>query len=372
MIIQREKEVLSTYFPTSFDNDDTLIQSERRFFKNSENGVLLAKDDSALSLDKIIKQSDDMDSRWRNYFVDNSQGTKFTVTNDCKIAFKDSYGTSYSLDMTEHAFAQLCQKLGVPTTYIRKCFDEGKDTLAVQNLKAWIEGNNGGFMFRTTDNVARAVVSDSYVPFDNYKILRTLKHTMDSKRFIPTQVFLSQDKLHVRFVDFTPLPVNDGTGKSLYAGFILSSSSVGTKSMKLNFFIFRPVCTNGLTLTRLGGTLFSMPHTTRKEQQSKMEVFTEAFKGIDALCDISVNLIKTTSKKILTKDEMAYLVQKARGDLKLSQKNTDILSDVIATKYDQTQWGVINSLTEFAQNFDNLDTRIDIENWAGNYFAKAA
>lgn len=309
MIIQREKEILSTYFPTAFESDNKIIQQERRFFKKSDNGVLLAQDDSALSLDEIIKQSDDMDSRWKNYFIDNSQ-EKFTITSDCKIAFNSSDNTSCFLDMTDHAFAQLCHKLGVPASYIQKCFDEGKSSLAVQNLNAWIEANRGGFMFRSTENVARAVVSDSYVPFDNYKILRTLKRTMDNKRFIPTQVYLSQDRLHIRFVDFTPLPVNDGSGRDLYAGFILSSSNIGTRAMKLNFFIFRPVCTNGLTLTKLGGTLFSMPHASRKEQHSRLEVFAEAFKNIDALCETSVDLIKSTSKKSSRKRKWLILYRK--------------------------------------------------------------
>lgn len=67
---------------------------------------------------------------------------------------------------------------------------------------------------------------------------------------------------------------------------------------------------------------------------------------------------------------MAYLVQKARADLKLSIKNTDTLTDVIKNNYEASQWGFINGLTEFAQSFDNLDTRTDIENWAGNYFVK--
>lgn len=368
MILQREKERLATYMPTSYGSTDKLIQSERRFFKESENGVLLQQDESALSFDAIIRQSDEMDSRWKNYYIENGS---YSVIGDGSVSFKDRDKT-VTLDMTSHAFSQLCQRLGIPSQYIYKCFQSGKQSLALQNLQTWIEQDNGDIMFRTSDGIARAIVSQNYMPFDNYKILRVLKETMDKNRFVPTQVFLNQDRLHIRFVDFTPLPIDDGTGSNLYSGFVLSSSNVGDGKLRMSFFIFRPACTNGLIFTKFGGTLFSMNHIGRNAQHDKLRLFSQAFDNIDFLCEQSVELIKQSNAKPLSENEMKLLLQTIRTDLKLSQEKIDKLNNIININYTNTRWGFINGVTELAQSYDNLDTRMDMESWAGKFLAKSA
>lgn len=326
---------------------------------------------SDVTLETIIAQSKEMDSRWRNYLISNEVAPDYSITGDCKLVYNTRSSNPKMLDMTETAFSQLCQRVGVPTKYITQCFERGEPELAIQNLSTWIAKDKKGMMIRESDGVARAVLTDSYVPFDNSKILKSLSYTMDKKRFIPSQVFLSQEKLHIRFVDFKPLPVSDGTGSPLYAGFVLSSSSIGTGSFSLKFFIYRSVCTNGLAISQLGGTLFRQAHIGERMKEEKLTLFNKAFMKIDTLCEVAVNLIKETNKKMLSDYEMDSLIQKARAELKLSKEKTEKLTVLINDNYNKTKWGFINGVTELAQEF-TLDTRYDIENWAGNYFIKAA
>lgn len=86
----------------------------------------------------------------------------------------------------------------------------------------------------------RAVLSDSYTPFDSYKVLKTLNNTVDSNIYKPSQVYLSTDRLHIRFVNHEPLPI-DNDGSPLYAGFTVDSSDVGRGSLNMKFFIYRSV-----------------------------------------------------------------------------------------------------------------------------------
>lgn len=336
------------------------------------------KVDDNVTLDSIIAKSKEMDKKWVNHYIDNTNAINYGidilnnngVNPNVKLILTAGANPVY-LDITDYAFSQLCQRVGVPVKYIINCMERNEPKLAVNNLQTWIEKDKKGILVRESNGIARAVLSDSYVPFDNFQILKSLGYTMDKKRFIPTQVYLSQDKLHIRFVDYTPLPVSDGTGSPLYAGFILSSNSVGEGSFSLKFFIYREVCKNGLAISSFGGTLFKQKHIGNLIKEEKLSIFNKAFMNIDTLCEVAVDLIKKNDKKPLSDDEMEVLIQKAKIDLKLSKEKTDKLTTLINSTYNKTKWGFINGITELAQDF-SLDTRYDIENWAGNYLAKIA
>lgn len=314
-----------------------------------------------------------MDKKWVNHIVNNEVKTNFAVNNDLQLVINPVHGGTKTMDITDNAFSQLCTRMGVPAKYIKKCFAAGKSNLAVENFRAWENEHTGNMLVRESDGVARAVLSDSYSPFDNFRVLRALNYTMDTKRFIPTQVYMSQEKLHIRFVDYQPLPVSDGTGSPLYAGVILSSNSVGAGSLSLKFFIYRSVCKNGMAISSMGGTLFRQNHIGEKMTDSKIAVFNRAFMDIDRLADMAVTLVKENNGRRLKDYEMQMYLEKARREMKLSEKSMEKLQMLVGDggTYEPTKWGFINGVTELAQDF-TLDTRYDMENWAGELFTKTA
>lgn len=93
------------------------------------------------------------------------------------------YGKKKEADISEFAFSQLCSRMGVPANYIKKCFANGKEDLAIQNFRAWANDTENNLLVRENDGVVRAVLSDSYTPFDSYQVLRALKYTVDFKRW---------------------------------------------------------------------------------------------------------------------------------------------------------------------------------------------
>lgn len=326
-----------------------------------------------VTLKSLMEQSRDMDKKWVNHIVNNENKTNFAVNSDLQLVINPVHGGTKTMDITDNAFSQLCTRMGVPAKYIKKCFAAGKSDLAVENFRAWENEHTGNMLVRESDGIARAVLSDSYSPFDNFRVLRALNYTMDTKRFIPTQVFMSQEKLHIRFVDYQPLPVSDGTGSPLYAGVILSSNSVGAGSLSLKFFIYRAVCKNGMAISSMGGTLFRQNHIGEKMTDSKIAVFNRAFMDIDRLADMAVTLVKENNGKRLKDYEMQMYLEKARREMKLSEKSMEKLQMLVRDggTYEPTKWGFINGITELAQDF-TLDTRYDMENWAGELFTKTA
>lgn len=327
------------------------------------------KVDENITLQSLMAQSKETDRKWKNNILINEEKPSFSLSEDLKLVIQPANGEEKALDITDRAFSQLCTRIGVPATYVKKCFETGKSKLAVANFKAWENEKTGNMLVRESDGVARAVLSESYCPFDNYRVLRALNYTLDTKRFVPTQVFMSQDKLHVRFVDYQPLPVNDGSGSPLYAGIIVSSNSVGAGSLSMKFFIYRSVCRNGMAISAMGGTLFSQKHIGEQMTDSKIATFTRAFMDVDRLCDMAVSLVKENNGKKLKDYEMQMYLEKARRDLKLSEKSIEKLNTLVCDggTYEPTKWGLINGITELAQDF-TLDTRYNMENWAGNLF----
>ena len=173
----------------------------------------------------------------------------------------------------------------------------------------------------------------------------------------------------VRFVDFTPIPVNDGS--PLYLGFTVSSSDVGRGSLNAKMMIYRSVCTNGLLISSMGGTLYKQHHIGEAMSESKLNVFNKMLADIDTIGSQIVGNISTCRKETLKDYEMKMYLEKAKREMKLSEKSMEKLQDLISGTYEPTKWGIINGVTELAQDF-TLETRLDMEHWAGEFFAKTA
>ena len=180
---------------------------------------------------------------------------------------------------------------------------------------------------------------------------------------------ISEDKLVVRFVDFTPLPVKDGS--PLYVGFAVTSSDVGRGALSMKMFLYRSVCTNGLLVSSGNGTLYKQSHIGENMTESKMQVFQRAFNNIDLVTGEMVEIIKKNRERSLKDFEMQIFVEKAKRELKLSKEQSEQFENLVGV-YEPTRWGIVNSVTELAQKF-SLDRRIELEEWAGNFFTfKAA
>ena len=317
---------------------------------------------------ELLDRSREIKEKWDDDIVINKDVTNFSLDRDLQLHYKTDYGENKKADITQFAFSQLCARMGVPANYIKKCFISGKEDLALQNFRAWAGDADSNLLIRANDGVVRAVLSDSYKPFDSYQVLRALKYTVDFKRWVPTQVHLSEDRLVVRFVDFTPLPVEDGSPR--YMGFTVATSDVGRGSLSIKIMLYRFACQNGLIISSMGGTLYKQHHIGEAMTESKLQKFNHVFSGLDLAANAIIDNIKQCRGHLLKDYEMTMLVEKARREMKLSETSVDKLKGLINNQYEPSKWGLINGVTELAQDF-TLETRLDMEQWAGELFAKA-
>lgn len=318
---------------------------------------------------ELLERSREIKAKWETDIVINESGANFSLDKDLRFHYMTDYGKKKEADITQFAFSQLCARMGVPANYIKKCFTTGKEDLALQNFRAWASETENNILVRANDGVVRAVLSDSYKPFDSFQVLRALKYTVDMERWKPTQVHLSEDRLVVRFVDFTPLPVHDGS--ALYLGFTVSTSDVGRGSLNIKMMLYRFACQNGLVISSMGGTLYRQHHIGEAMTESKLQIFNRIFSDMDITGKAIINNIEQCRNRQLKDYEMTMLIEKAKREMKLSEKSVQKLELLVANTYEPTRWGLINGVTELAQDF-TLETRLDMEQWAGELFARAA
>lgn len=319
--------------------------------------------DEAISMKELAKTAQEYQDKWIDNIVDNSSGANFRFTEDRKLVYKTVDGDTRTADITQKAFGQLCQKVGVPAKYILKCLDCGLTELAVTNFKQWAGNCDTNFLVREHNGVVMAVLSDKYVPYSNASAVKVLQAVVPSNDFIPTGYFLNNERMHLRYI--TKDPITADRGSNIYAGVRVENSEIGGASLNATYFLYRQVCNNGMLRTLKDSELFRMNHVGTIMTSGKIETFRKSFDRALDLNDNTVRLIDAARRDILSPNESLYFLGKAQKVLKLSAKSMDHLQTLISSVYDTSRWGILNSFTELAQSF-SLDTMEDIEQWAGN------
>lgn len=188
------------------------------------------------SLEEYIEKAEEMTLNWTDWRLVEEARCPLSITDDMKVEYQDPFGERHDSDISEYAFTQLCGKVGVPASYISKCFDKGMGELAVHNFNEWsskIEGEQD-LLVREYEGSVRAVLSDRYNVFNTASVMKNVKQALDAPqyagRYELNQIFLNPDKLHMRFVDFnSPLKIGN---REYTPGFTISSSDVGSGSIR--------------------------------------------------------------------------------------------------------------------------------------------
>ncbi|MDD3946242.1 MAG: hypothetical protein PHI19_00185 [Clostridia bacterium] len=340
--------------------------------KSTKEVITSYKPANTPSLEQLAQIARETTIKWKDTIVDNSNGCAVTISPALQVTYPmlvNGSNDKLCSDITDTAFYQLCSRVGVPSKYVCKCFEAGKTELALNNFSAWAGECKSSMLVRSHEGVVRACLSSEYSTFDIYQVLRALSYTVDTERFVPSQVFMSSDRLHIRFVDYTPIHQDDGS--PLFAGFVVDTSDIGQGSLSMKFFLYRMACMNGLVISSMGGTLFRLNHVGEKMSESKIALFSRAFADIDRLAG-KADILIGSSRKIMLKDyELAMYIERARRELKLSAEGVKKMEGLISYTYSPTLWGLISSVSELAQDF-SLEQRVQMEGWAGELLVHSA
>lgn len=327
------------------------------------------------AMEEYIFRAQKMSKEWADAIAISENGCPVRLTDDLCAAYTDPFGYTCKEDISEYAFSQLCTKVGVPASYVQKCFTAGKSDLAIQNFHEWSQDITGdqSMLVRNYGGIVRAVLTSRYNVFDSASVMECVYKALNApahkNRYTLNQIFLSEDKLHIRFVDFNT-SVKAGS-QSLTPGFTVSSSDVGSGSLNIKYFLYRFACKNGIVIVKNGGILFRQTHLAEFDKVG-VSLFSEALKNIDTLNKYSQQQLKLAYEKVLSENEMKLYLAKAQKELHLGKgKAVEYLNDLLLNTYpDGNLLSFIHSITENAQKY-SLETRIDHEVWAGNLLTAA-
>ncbi len=308
---------------------------------------------------------------WRDRLVSNLGNVNIRMTPDACLSYRDDDGFYHTSNVTQNAFEQYCNTIGVPSSYAQKCYERGMGELAVENFDRWAMMNAPAEMKVRSygdEGDVHAIVSTRFTSLSNSRVFDLLENSVDFDRYQCNQAFLSPEKMHLRFVDFTPLP---NVPDRMFAGFTVQNNEIGRGALSVKFFLYRYACKNGLVKVEKGGTLFRQKHIglTFEDQVE----FQHSFQDIEALKESSVAQILAAQKKNLSFKEMESYLERVRKDLHLGKALTigeRPAQEWIEDEFGPNLWGVVNFITQKAQEY-SLDDRVDMETYAGRLLAAA-
>ena len=266
-------------------------------------------------------------------------------------------------EMTSFARGELCGKLKIPSRYISRCIDMHREKLAADNLRSWMSEDKRKIMLRNYDGHIRGIMSGSYSRYDAPEILESVQEVFGPRHFKLKGSFLNEERLHVRLVENEMLPID---GEDLFAGITLDSSDIGRSGLFVRFFIYKQVCTNGLVIAKSSAKMFTQKHIgiTHEDFKAGLE---DGLKSFNDIKDEVVNMIKNTHQIPLAAD-LETITDKIKESTGLPDEDIEEVTYLMANKYEPTQWGLINGITEVAQKY-SLERRIELETIAGNMLA---
>jgi hypothetical protein len=272
------------------------------------------------------------------------------------------------LSATTWATGQLCNRLGIPAPYFRKCPPELQDAQANYWLRKGEHKPGEKWLLRAKDNEAnsstlRAVLSERYSPLDNATLLDELRPLLpDSYRV--DWFGLADESLHLRIVDpqrYREVLPND----ALTVGIHLANSEVGCRSLTVDALVYRLVCTNGLIRLVKGKSLMRQRHLYVSEHRfvgalgeaiecalQESERFLEQLK---AATQTPIPQIEQVMEKIGEKWHLSEEVQQAARQSLLKEPALQ----------QESLYGLVNAYTAAAQGLPD-EMRYDLEVLAGN------
>ena len=192
------------------------------------------------------------------------------------------------------ATSQLCQRLGIPAAYFKKCPSHLQDA----QFNHWVQQARGHsemedeqeaedgeeccphcppslmplpsasnpspkaetWLLRGKGSRLRGVLSERYAKLDNAQLLHTLTPLLESRMEVKGFV-LTDESLHLRLVD-PNLSREVLPDDRLFVGLHVSNSEVGLGLSPLTRLVYRLVCTNGLVKLVRGKSLFRQRHVS--------------------------------------------------------------------------------------------------------------
>lgn len=317
------------------------------------------------------------------------------VAYDSQMPALKIQGEDELFPLTETGHDTLIKQLKIPGRYYYKMRQEAPALLGV-NVNVWLkkEQDEGvSRMVRTLDGNARAVLSDAYKRRDNYEFLTTVFPVLQEEcksqgmeiDVLSTEITERRMYVQLAFAgldaEFKVNRHEREIGEVVKAGLILRNSEIGYGCREIGFLVYTLSCKNGLIVPRSVG---SFSHRHLGARRGTGEVFALSDEALEADAHAFALATRDAVRQMVNRNTLQHLVdrmkdankRKITGNLEdavtvlgksyqLDQGEQKSILDHLMRGGDYTHYGLTNAITRSAQDTEDYDRAITLEEVGG-------
>jgi len=332
------------------------------------------------SLQELAKELDRQQAAKRDFIAPTQNLRLIPQLPGEKSSLLEIYGHG-KFGVRDLAHQQIGARVGIPKTYYDRMRTEAPDLLS-QNVNHWFADKPEKRMVRTLDGDARAFLSDRYRPLDNFDLGDVTINALlnPSLKASIESCALTETRLYIK-ARTEVITAEIKKGDVVQAGIVVSNSEVGMGTVKVEPFIFRLVCLNGMIASdhalrkyhvgrgHDGGDLaeeFFRDETRQADDRAfwmkVKDVVTGSFRQ-DVFDRVVQSMRQATTDEIRQDPVKAIEVTQKMFGLRDEEK-TGVLRWLIK-EGDLTRYGLLNAVTRTSQDVPDYDRATELERMGG-------
>lgn len=311
--------------------------------------------------------------------LDAAQGKlSLHINNAEALGFNGAGRINDRQDFTSHAFGQLCQVAGMPTSYARELLSAGPwgEQLLTRNLTDLLRNHDDEKkLVRMVGGQVRGVLSDSYKRLDSRPLVEAFCTAAQAAKLVPVMGHATETRVALKAM--LPAVFEPAPNEIVAFGLEWGNSDVGAGTNHINVFMLRLWCTNfaiterAMRQVHLGKKLDDVAfskETYALEAQASASALRDIVSSalsperVQAYCSV---ITAAANEQIDPNKEIAKLKALTKGERELV---TDAFrsADVEMLPPGNTMWRLSNALSWVAQSAPDEDRRLEFEKLAGD------
>lgn len=337
------------------------------------------------SLSDLAKELERIQASAKDYVV---PVQKMEMNPDGQIEFTN--GSDHAFKLNSWSAGQVASYTDIPKSYFDRLRGERPDLLSLnvnhglEKISRETAAKPESRMIRTLDGQVRAFLSSRYRRLDGYDLLNETLPIMLDHGFRPLESELTEKRVYVKAVT-DRIQADVKPGDTVQFGLLISSSDVGAGSLRVEPFLNRLVCANGMVAA----------HTIRKfhigkDQASREieELLSDETKEMEdaAFWAMCRDVVKNSMRPDIFKEQVDRLRVAAGEEIKNFDLPRVVELTMKAVKVDGekthnnilaalasgnqgaglTRWGLINAFTAAAKDPGlDYDSTVELERAGG-------
>ena len=164
---------------------------------------------------------------------------------------------------------------------------------------------------------------------------------------------INENRMVVRITKDKPIKID---GANIFAGFHLYNSENGSSSIGIKHLIFDQICTNGMIIVLDSNQILNQRHSRFDVDEFRNRV-VDISKFLPQIHDSATEMVSRLVNIKLNTNEIEAVMRMYKDRFDASNKFIEEVGNIHHTRYSNTAWGVISSITEISQKY-NWETRM--------------